>query len=424
MQKKDSMTRRDFLGKTATVAAGVSAFALASPRAVGANERIRVGMVGPGGRGRYLMDRVNQIDNAEFVAVADIFEGWKNLGLEIARKKNPAAKGYDLLEKMLDDKDVDVVVAATPEHTHVDHIITTIKSGRDIYCEKPMNHTWEEGIKIIEANKKAKRIIQIGTQRRSVDIYYQARELVQSGAIGKVTAVRGRWHRNSKDNDPQWRYGIPADANEKNINWPVFLGKAPKVPFDLNRYFQWRCYWDYSNGPAGDLMVHQLDAINIVMGGQMPKSAMGLGDIYRFHELGRTTPDTWSSILEFPGGNPWAPDGYLVQYSCVFSNQADQYGEIFYGTDGTIDMNDRVLRLIPEPEGVAMKKVEAKEFQTQIPDHGKAHLENFFDCCRTRKQPNCDEYQGHYAASAAHMAVLCHFSGERTLWDDKKQKVE
>ena len=211
-----------------------------------------------------------------------------------------AGDGYPDLETMLAEADIDCVVAATPEHSHILHIKQTLDADKDIFIEKPMTHTWEEGVEVVRLNEKKRKIIQVGTQRRSVDIYYTARDLVQSGAIGEITQCKGWWHRNSKATDPQWRYPLPEGATEDTINWRKFLYNAPKVPFDINRYFQWRCYWDYSNGPAGDLMVHQLDAINIVMGGEMPDSAMGMGSIYRFHELGRTTPDTWNAILEFP----------------------------------------------------------------------------------------------------------------------------
>ena len=426
MGKKDSISRREFLGRAAKVAAaaGAAGYSLAPALAQGANDRLNIGVIGPGGRGYHMMGVINGIAercNVRIVAVADIYEGWRDRGVARAKEKSTRVKAYDHHLRMLEDKNVDAVFAATPEHSHVKHIVDTLAAGKDIYIEKPMIHRWREGLQVIEANKKAGRIVQVGTQRRSVDIYYQARDLVQSGAIGRVTGVRGRWHRNSKDNDPQWRYGIPEGASEENINWPEFLGNAPKVPFDLHRYFQWRCYWDYSNGPAGDLMVHQLDAINIVMGGEMPKSAVGFGNIYRFHELERSTPDTWGAILEYPG-REWAPDGYMVTYTCVFSNEQDQYGEIFYGTDGTIDMTDQVLKVIPERAEVAMKAVEAKEVRSQTWGD-QEHLADFFDCCRSRKQANCDEYHGHYAAAAADMAVLSHFEGRRKEWDEKHQKV-
>ncbi len=424
--ENEGLSRRGFLGTTATVAtaAGLGSFAapMAKASVVGANDRIRVGFIGPGGRGFHLLKIINEIEGVEIVAVADIYEGWKNRGIEEAKKKTSGdVAGYDHHLKLLDDPNVDVVVCATPEHAHKRHIVDTINSDRDIYCEKPMCHSWDEGLAVIEANKRAKKIIQIGTQRRSVDNYYKAREIIQSGELGEITACRGWWHRNSKDDQPQWRYWIPEDANENNINWKEFERDAKaKHEFNLNRYFQWRCYWDYSNGPAGDLMVHQLDAINIMMQAEMPLSAQGLGGIYRFEEGGRTTPDTWHTMFEFPA-LPWAPKGYLVSYSCVFSNEQAGNGEMIMGTNGTIITSEGRLQVFPERADVCAKP--AKEFTFQSEMWGdRAHLENFFDCCRTRKEPNCTEYNGHYASSAASLACISHFTGKRVNWDADRER--
>lgn len=421
MEKRERINRREFLGRTAKAAAVAGIGAIAPSSALGANDRVRVGILGPGGRGYHLLNIIVDLPGVEVVAVADIYSGWKDRGVAKAREKFGDVRGYDHHLKLLEDDRVDAVVCATPEHSHVKHILDTIAAGKDIFVEKPMTHSWREGVQVVQANRAARRIIQVGTQRRSVDIYYQARDIVQSGGIGRITGVRAWWHRNSRDDQPQWRYGIPEGASEKDINWEEFLGDAPKVPFDLRRYFQWRCYWDYSNGPAGDLMVHQIDAVNLVMGGQMPKSALGLGDIYRFHEYERTTPDTWNAIIEYPG-RPWAPDGYMVNYSCIFSNERHGYGEIFMGTDGTIEMNDRELKVYPERREVAMKEVQPLEVRSETWGD-KEHLINFFDCVRTRKRPNCDEVAGHYAASAAHLAVLSHFEGKRVHWDSRRRQA-
>jgi predicted dehydrogenase len=420
--EQQGITRRDFIGKSAAAAAvaGLSASALGQVAwAQVGGDRVKAGWLGSGIRGYHLLNIAVDLPQVEVVAVADIFEGWRDRAVGLVAEKGGKATGYPDLETMLAEADIDCVVAATPEHSHILHIKQTLDADKDIFIEKPMTHTWEEGVEVVRLNEKKRKIIQVGTQRRSVDIYYTARDLVQSGAIGEITQCKGWWHRNSKATDPQWRYPLPEGATEDTINWRKFLYNAPKVPFDINRYFQWRCYWDYSNGPAGDLMVHQLDAINIVMGGEMPDSAMGMGSIYRFHELGRTTPDTWNAILEFPARD-WAPSGYMVQYSCVFSNERDGYGEIFYGTNGTIVMNDREMKVIPEPGHVADKTIEGLEVASEVWGD-KEHLINFFECVQSRKEPNCTEKHGHYAASAAHMAVMSHHKGKKVLWDHRRQ---
>jgi predicted dehydrogenase len=417
--EQQGMTRRDFLGKSAAAAAVVGLGASALGQGAWAQEggdRVRAGWLGSGIRGFHLLNIATDLPQVEVVAVADIFDGWRNRALGRIEEKGGKATGYPDLEAMLEEADIDCVVAATPEHVHVKHILQALDADKDIYIEKPMTHTWEEGMEVVRANEEKKKVIQVGTQRRSVDIYYKARDIVQSGGIGEITQCKGWWHRNSNSSNPQWRYPIPEDASEETIDWDKFLYNAPYVPFDVHRYFQWRCYWDYSNGPAGDLMVHQLDAINLVMGGEMPKSAMGMGDIYRFHELGRTTPDTWNAIVEYPGRD-WAPSGYMVQYSCVFSNEYEGYGEIFYGTNGTIVMNDREMKVVPEREQVADEVIEAMEMTSETWGD-KEHLINFFECVQSRDEPNCTEHHGHYAASAAHMAVMSHHRGKQVKWDD------
>lgn len=424
MDNSNAINRRDFLGKTAKIAAGIGAAAVAMPssRAFGANERPQLGIIGPGIRGYHLMGVVNDQTDAEIVAVCDIFDGWRERGIERAKQKAPNVKGYSHYQDLIENADIDGVIIATPEHSHTRMILDTIDAGLDTYLEKPMAHTWKEGLQVVKANEGGRIVIQVGTQRRSVDNYIIARDIIQSGGIGEVTAVRARWHRNSKSSDPQWRYPLPENATEETINWPEFLGDAEKVPFDVNRYFQWRCYWDYSNGPAGDLMVHQLDAVNIVMGGEMPRSAMGFGSINRFHELDRSTPDTWGAMIDFPG-RPWAPSGYMVTYTCVFSNESDQNGEIFYGTNGTVETHEGFVKVIPERAEVADQVVEAMEQKSDMWGDA-AHMQNFVECLKTRQTPNCPETNGHYASSAAHLAVLSHLKGERMEWDAEHNRVK
>ena len=420
MRGQASLSRREFIGTSAKVAAGVGVGILGAPavNVLGANETIRVGVVGPGRRGYSLMRIINEIPNVEIVAVCDIFEGWLKRGAERASEKAKKVAEYDLYEKMLDAKDIDALVIATPEHQHAYQVIAAVQSGRDVYIEKPMCHTWEEARDVAEVAESSDRIVQVGTQRRSIDIYHRAREIVQSGKIGKVTEVRAYWFRNSKDDKPQWRYPIPEDASEDNINWKAFLRPASYRPFSLNRYFQWRCYWDYSNGIASDLMVHQVDIINMIMGSSLPKAVMGMGQIYRWSELGRETPDTWNAILEYPAG-PDGREGFVISYSSMFSNEHFGYAEEFLGSDATLLVNGE---LKVHAEKNRMQEVEELSMPAETSKPGP-HLENFFECVRTRKQPNCDAMQGFYATTAARMSVLSHFTGRKVMWDRTLQEV-
>ncbi len=411
MQSKESISRREFLSRSAKAVAGVGVSMFVSQSAFGANEKVHVGLVGVGIRGSYLLRHLLNMDDVQVVAIADIYEGWLQRGVEMTKRKNPNVKGYDHYRKLIADKDVQAVVIATPEHTHARMFIDAANAGKDVFVEKPMCHTLEEAQAMVEAARRNNIVSQVGTQRRSCDVYMKAREIVQSGQIGQITLVRAFWYRNSRDDRPQWRYPIPEGASEKNIKWHEFLMGAPYRPFDLHRYFQWRCYWDYSRGIATDLMVHQVDAVNMIMGSKFPKAAVGMGSIVRFHEFGRETPDVWNCIMEFP-------EGFYLNYSSTFSNEHYGYGEQFLGQSGTIEfVGDNMFRLYPERAG--MKKVPEMEVRSEDPYPApRMHLQNFIDCVRTRKRTNCPVDEGQYAITAALMAVKA-FNEKRTVfWED------
>jgi predicted dehydrogenase len=432
MEEKSGMNRREFIGTTAKSAAGVSLAVAAGPaiNVLGANEMINVGLVGCGSRGQYLIGRLAMIEdpNVRVVAVADIFEGsYRDRAAETAKSRFSNApaeiKVYKHHRELFHDKDVDAVILATPEHAHYRQIIDACEAGKDVYCEKPMLHDWREGEPVLKAVRGNKRIVQIGSQRRSVEIYQKAKELIAAGAIGQVTQVRAFWHRNFKPGEPgaAWRKAIPPDANEGNIDWVEFLGTAPYVPFSLQRIFHWRCYWDYSNGIGSDLMVHQIDAAIMVMGATMPRTVVSSGDIYRWND-GRTTCDTWSSILEYPT--------FQLTYSSMFSNMYVDCGEMFFGTEGTlwIDGNNaaRGMKIIAEPEKIRSKDVEETTIEMEGDADTKAvsaHMRNWVECMRSRKKPNCDVDDGFYGGVTASMAVMSYFEGRRVGWDPERQVV-
>ncbi len=428
MEKKPGMNRRSFIGKSAKTAAGVGLAVAAGPaiNVLGANEMINVALLGCGGRGRHLIRRLAMIEdpNVRVAAVADIFEGSnREEAAQIAKTRYqnapPEIKEYDHHSKLYDDKDIDAVVIATPEHSHFRHVIAACEAGKDIYCEKPMLHDWKEGEPVLKAVKKYNRIVQVGTQRRSLPVYQKARELIQAGTIGQVTQVRAFWHRNFKPGQrgAAWRKPIPEDASEDNVDWIEFLGTAPYVPFDLKRVFNWRCYWEYSNGIGSDLMVHQIDASIMLMNAGMPRTVMASGDIYRWDD-GRTTCDTWSAIMEY--------EGFQLNYSSTFSNKYLDCGEMFFGTDGTLWMDgnnaERGLKIIPEPEKVRTKDVEEVHIERQE-DADTCHLANWIDCVRSRKTPNCDVHEGFCGAATASLAVMSYFQGRRIKWDEARQKA-
>lgn len=433
METRNEMNRRQFIAQTAKTAAGVGLAVAAGPaiNVLGANSMINIGVLGPGSRGQHLMSQLSKIDDKQvrIVAIADIFDGsWRDKALAIAEERfeGRAPKEiavYKHYEPLFADKNVDAVIIATPEHSHPRHLIAACKAGKDVYCEKPMLHHWKEGDEILKTAQSTNRIVQIGTQRRSLPVYKKAQELIEAGTIGKVTQVHGFWHRNFNPNQPgaAWRRTIPPDLEESKVDWKEFLGTAPSVPFSKERYCHWRCYWDYSNGIGSDLMVHQIDATIMVMKAQMPNTVVASGNIYRWDD-GRTTCDTWSTIMEYPG--------FQFNYSSIFGNQSIDCGEKFYGTDGTIwiDGNNAQngLKIIPEPDKIRTRDVEAVEIPNEYGGEGQAdmlHIANWVECMRSRQKPNCDPQDGFYGAAAASMAVISYFEGRRVRWDAERQEV-
>jgi predicted dehydrogenase len=430
---KSNPNRRDFFnqsGKAAAVAGAV--LTMPAINVIGQNDVMRLGIIGSGKRGRYLMTQANMMANRqskplEFVAVADTYEDWMYQGMDIAERTGGTCNGYPTYQEMFEkEKNLDGIVIATPEHLHFEHCSACLEAGMDIYLEKPMVHTYQEGKKLLEVAKGKNKIVQVGTQRRSVPLFKQAGQMIKDGRIGNVHFIEGWWNRNfsTSSPDPAWLYSIPQDADEETCDWEAFLGSAPKTDFDLKRYFQWRCYWDYSNGIGSDLMVHQIDAIHAVMNSGMPKSVLASGGIYRWKDH-RETPDVWSAIIEY--------DTYQVNYHARFTNTTDnnrQYGIAMYGNDGTIEITlYQKLHVIPEEPSLRNQDVEEEviEYSENGPhnDQGvRDHIENWYDCVKSREQPNCTLEDGFRGAAIAHMSIMSFKAGKKVIWDDVAKEAK
>src|SRR5579864_3667519 len=340
----DGFARRDFL-KTSAVAAALGAPALL--RSQSPNEKLNIGWIGVGTRGYAGLDWLNKAEAGKVAvtAICDTYTG------HLARAKDRiqtiygiSPKTYNDYRDLLADKSIDAVFIMTPEHLHHDMTIAALRAGKNVYIEKPLAHTIEEGFDIVREWKKSGKVVQVGTQNRSSSLYKKARELVQQGMIGDVHFVRAFWYRNSTDDNPAWRYKIPPDATEQNTDWPKFLGPAPQRPWDPHRYYQWRLYWDYSGGISTDLLVHQTDIVNYMLDHTVPASCTASGGIYRWSAAddNRDVPDTFSAIYEYPGK-------LQINYSCYFGNDNYDYGEQVCGNEGTIEvLNRKDLYFTPE----------------------------------------------------------------------------
>ncbi|MBM3727246.1 MAG: Gfo/Idh/MocA family oxidoreductase [Acidobacteria bacterium] len=408
----------------------VKAAAVAAPAvlpALGANEKLRVGFVGTGSRGNHVMNMMYQgsKDLVEVVGVCDTYQGHLARAKDkVQSTENKTPKTYADYRELLADPSIDVVFIMTPEHLHHAMTIAALKAGKNIYVEKPLAHTIEEGAEIVALAEKSGKVVQVGTQNRSNSLYVKAKEMVAKGMIGEIHYVRAFWYRNSLENNPAWRYVIPADASEQNTDWSRFLGTARKRGFDKQRYYQWRLYWDYSGGISTDLLVHQTDITNFVCGKTEPLSCMASGGIYRWSDSkdDREVPDTFSAIYEYPGK-------FHINYSCYFGNDHYGYGEQFMGNEGTIEvLNRQILNFYPEtfggkpPSQVAARKV----IEERIPNNDlkavQDHVRNLLDAVKGNGKVIAPPRVGQQAAVGGHLATLSFRNNKKVLWDEKGQK--
>ncbi len=401
-----------------------------------ANDRVQVGCIGTGARAHQLIPALLEWPTAEIVAVSDAYTGRMERAIERTRGRAKAHKDY---REILADKSIDAVIIATPDHWHRNMVVEAIRAGKDVYCEKPLTYRSSEGVDIMRAAAEHKRIVQVGSQGMSTPLEIKAREIVQSGKLGKVTMIRAAFNRNTDEG--AWTYPIPPDASPSTVDWNAFLGPAPKRPFDLARFFRWRCFRDYSGGIATDLFVHLCTTIHFVMNAKVPARVVAMGELFRRKE-GREVPDTLNAILEYP-------EGFAVNLSSTFNNQTNSFGFEFLGTEGTIRLGDG-LRLYPEnavedtswivaswpraleeayyrdPKVLARERPQThaprtlasgEEYREEGPEGTILHFGHWLDSIRTRQPYWEDAAAGHRAAACAHMVNRSAAERRVVEWD-------
>ncbi len=403
-------TRRDFVKQTAI---GVAAMAALSPaRVLGANDRVRVGMIGVGGRGQELLKQVQQVPNAQLVAIADIY----SLHRDQAKQMAPGIDILDDHRRLLERKDIDAVIVASPLHIHKLHFVDVLAAGKDLYSEKTMTWSIAEAEECLAAAKKSDRVVQIGLQHESSGSLADARNWLKQGFVGNVTQVESWMSRNTPHGQGQWVRPIPADCNAQNVNWKAFLNGRPDHGFDANKFINWRLFWEFSGGNVTENMVHQIAWIMTALDLPLPESAYMSGGVFSEKD-GREVPDTIAVTLNFPGK--------LVTWQSTFSNNHFGLGERILGSDGSIEhlwgTNDMVtgrsvqsVRYYPEkvnrPNGAAL----TGESQNQD------HMANWIECVRTRKTPNAPVEIGYRSAVAAHMANISYRQKQRVTLEEAR----
>ncbi len=465
------VNRRDFLRQgVGTAAVGgmgklttIEPAALsASPRTVPPSDTVRFASIGTGIRGCEVLQATRLVPGIECVATCDVYDTRRISAREaLGGKEVPFTRNY---QEILDRKDVDAVIIAAPDHQHRPIAVAACEAGKDVYCEKPMSHSVEDGFAMVEAARKNQRVLQVGSQRVSSIIYAKAKEIYSSGKLGQVTMIEAHWDRNTPGG--AWVVPVPPDASEKTIDWERFLGNAPKRPFDPVRYASWRRFTDYGLGLAGDLFVHMLSGIHYVTGTTTPpRSARSTGGLFRWKEQ-REYPDLLVTLFEYPS--------FRVSLRCNQNNESGEY-MAFFGSEGTLEIRDTVsmpafgfgaagglrspvltftpqdTRPAPESYAVfgwpkAMREEYFRKFREEhplprpaewrvdqdaesfLPPPGYSdvpdHVANFFNSVRTRKPPVENEVFGNNAALGCHLANFAYFHQTVAQWDAETQQIK
>lgn len=417
-----SVSRRSLLSSSAMV------FSLkGAAQAPASKDKVNLGFIGSGIRGKQLIDEFMAVPAARGVAVADLYDGCLERAKEQLGDQISTTKDY---RRLLENKDIDAVVIATPDHLHERITLDALSAGKHVYVEKPMTWSIGEGPRIIAAAKASGKVLQVGSQAKTSALTAKAKELIASGVLGKVNMIRMGNHRNNAEG--AWVYPIPPDASETTIDWPRFLGKASKRPFDAAQFFRWRCWWDYSAGVAGDLFVHQLTQMHEIMGTKAPSSAVSQGGIFRWND-GRTVPDIMNSLLEYP-------EGFLVDIYVTQVNSYAPRGILIMGDQGTMQLEGRRLTVIPEPKFGEAQLYGSLNFPKRLRDEylakyaneprparpepkeivveaGQSHNWFFTDSILNNKPSRENAEEGHYAAAAAHMCNMAYRKGTRITYE-------
>lgn len=452
-------------------------------------ELIRLGIIGFGGRGEYLakaggfahpdwierklkdakknrMDRVlenflNQEDlNVELAGVCDVFDVRAERG--IAASKNdtrPGGKGRELkgakrylhYQDLIQSRDIDAVIIATPDHWHAQMTVDAANAGKHVYCEKCITRTEEEVYKVVDAVKKSGVVFQLGHQNPQQETFIKAKEIICKNILGAITLVETTTNRNSPNG--AWVYEIHEKASDQTIDWEQFQGPAPhKVPFSLERFFRWRCWYDYGTGLSGDLLSHEYDAVNQILDLGIPKSATASGGIY-FYKDGRDVPDVFQVVFEYPSRN------LTVVYSATLSSGRVR-GRVFMGHDASMEVGS-TLTVNADNESTRYKeKIKNKIIDTSLPlfsfhpglkgidtitsatkryfttkglmytyrdgkhiDLTHLHVKEWIDCIRNGKKPSCGIDRGFQEGITCHMATKSFLEGRKVEWDPVKRKI-
>jgi predicted dehydrogenase len=408
--KASAASRRTFL-KQMTGAASVLACntLLASPKILGANDRIRLGLIGAGDRGTEIFKAALKCPNTETVAIADVY----SRRLDAIKPIAPDAKTYTDFRRLLDDKSIDAVLIATPQHQHALNFVPAMQAGKDIYQEKTMAFNPDHAKRMRQAYASSGRVVQIGIQSTSGPGFAQAKALATRDRMGVITLVHTHHYRNAPYGG--WKRSIPRDCDPQHVDWSAFQGEAKPHSFNSDRVMNWRFYWDYSGGNVFENMVHQVGFWFKALDLPIPQSVTMTGANFLSPQM--EPPDTMEVSMRL--------EHLLFSWSSAFGNR--HYGEtadVVGGTLGTLlrDENENV-RYLSEKKGHRAGGELASPETTRGGDASQAHMQNFLDCVRSRNEPNCPFEIGYRSAIACQMAVASYRRSSTVRWDTRCEEI-
>lgn len=393
--------RRDLL--RAAGAGAIATTAASYSRVLGANDKVNLGLVGCGERGSYVMSVFQKNQTVNVSAVCDVFGD----RLDRALTKAPGANGFGDHRKLLEVKDLDAVLVATPDHWHSRVAIDALNAGKDVYCEKPLTLRMEQGPPIVKAARVNNRVCQVGMQQRSGPHYLRAKEeYIQPGRLGKITLARTWWHGNT--------YHLrkaPASLQQKpsNLDWARFLGPVKWRDYDPQQYYNFRAYLDFGGGQVTDLFTHWIDVVHMFMDQDDPIAASAAGGIYAYKD-GRTAPDTINVLLEYP-------KDWTATFEATLAPGITGAAIEMCGTEGRLWIDRSRFEFYPLGKHVQPVVVKSEHDQTID------HVENFLDCMRTRKLPNGDVYIGHRSAQASHLGNIAYEQKRMIKFDPGREEI-
>ncbi len=442
---RQRISRREFIRTTAGATFAARSVLLeprtlvGSPAPAAPSDTLRFGIIGVGMQGSGLLETAIKLAGVECAAACDLYDGRQELAKEIVEKPIPTTRRY---HELLDNKEIDCIIAAVPDHWHKQIVVDCCNAGKDVYCEKPMTHAVSEGFEMIAAEQKNNRVVQIGSQRRSSVVYAKAKELYEQGAIGDVCLVESVMGRNEPCG--AWQYAVPTNLSPETVDWETWLGTAPKRPFDPLRWTRWRCFQDYGEGIPGDLFVHLLTGIHYIAGiTAPPQRALSTGGLFRWKD-GRDVPDVLTTLYDYPN--------FRATLRVTLNTDTPEVTR-FMGTRGDIEIHDDTLTLSPQdgldhgpcdpgwPKKISTDYAEQWREEHELKpgtattlestnfyappryDEDREHLWNFFESVRTRRPSVEDATFGNNTAIACHMANYSYFRKTVAVWDAAGKKI-